>query len=187
MLQLGEDPQRGFHHPLLKPNRFHPKPKYPVSCYMGLGLYWDPLDYRYHPEHEGVPPWPLPDWLSDLCRRLVQEKFPHLSYRPEAALVNYYQSSQKMGWHVDKEEEDHMAPVIGLNFGSRCRFYFEDENGEEQSFLLPGNSVYLFGQSARLMRHAVGAPQKNSLSHESHGLLRPGERLNVTVRQVRRA
>jgi alkylated DNA repair dioxygenase AlkB len=91
-----------------------------------------------------------------------------------------------MSWHTDKEEEDKLAPVIGVNFGSTCRFYFETEQGEEASFLLPSNSVYVFGGSARQMRHAVGSGRKNTLSPESHGLLASGERLNITVRKVRK-
>lgn len=186
ILRLGDDPLRGFHHPDLKPNRFHPHPKYPVSRYMGLGLYWNPLDYKYYEEFKGYKPHPLPAWLRSLCHELAHEHFPQVSFVPEAALVNYYLKDKKMSWHTDKEEEDKRAPVIGINFGSTCRFYFENEAGEEKSFLLPSNSVYVFGESARLMRHAVGSGRMNTLSFESHGVLASGERLNITVRKVRK-
>lgn len=182
ILRLGEDKQRGFHHPHLKPNRFHAAPRYPVDHYMGLGLYWDPLDYLYHPRmlHNGLEPWPLPQWLVKLCHEVLAQTFPHhTNWRAEAALVNYYTTGRKMGRHVDKEEKDHRAPVIGFNFGGTCRFYYNDE-----SFLLPGNYVYVFGDSARLMSHGVGAAYKKSLSWESAGILKEGERINITVRQV---
>ena len=182
ILRLGGDKERGFHHPALKPNRFHATPRYPVDQYMGLGMYWDPLDYLYHShmQHNGMAPWPLPPWLVKLCHEVLAETFPHhTTWRAEAALVNYYTSGRKMGRHVDKEEKDHRAPVIGFNFGGTCRFYFHEE-----SFLLPGYSVYVFGASARLMPHGVGAAYKKSLSWESSGILKEGERLNITVRQV---
>jgi len=181
ILRLGEDPVRGFHHPALKPNRFHAKPMYPVDRYMGLGLYWNPLDYLYHNTlPSGAAPHALPGWLRDLGEQIVQECFPHfVGWKAEAALVNYYRSGRKMGRHVDKEEKDHRAPVVGINFGGTCRFYYHDE-----SFLLPGNSVYVFGESARLMPHGVGAAYQKSLSMESVGILLPGERLNVTLRKV---
>ncbi|MBY0517948.1 MAG: alpha-ketoglutarate-dependent dioxygenase AlkB [Bacteriovoracaceae bacterium] len=187
ILHLGEDALKGFKHPDLKANRFHLRPKYPVSHYMCFGLYWSPLDYFYHLEipDQKVKPWEIPDWLTRECVKLVKEKFPHhKSWRAETTLVNFYQASKKMGWHVDKEEKNHTAPVVGINFGSSARFYFEDEEKSEKSFILPANSVYLFGDSARMMRHAVGAGLKKTLSPESHGLLREGERLNLTVRQV---
>ena len=186
ILELGAHPVKGFHHPNLKPNRFHAQPKYPVSRYMGLGLYWNPLDYLYYPQFQGQPPHALPLWLQELSTDLAQTHFPHLSFTPETALVNYYLPDKKMSWHKDKEEEDKLAPVIGVNFGSTCRFYYETEAGEEESFLLPGNSVYIFGDSARQMSHAVGSGRKNTLSPESHGLLASGERLNVTVRKVKK-
>ena len=185
ILKLGSDPQRGFHHPDLKPNRFHSNPKYPVSSYMGLGLYWNPLDYKYYELFNGVKPHPIPVWLSSLCYEIAQLHFPHRDFSPQAALVNYYRKGKRMSWHTDKEEEDKRAPVIGVNFGSTCRFYFENESGAEESFLLPSNSVYVFGESARQMRHAVGSGRMNTLSLESHGVLSPGERLNITVRKVR--
>lgn len=186
VLRLGEHPVKGFHHPDLKPNRFHAHPKYPVSRYMGLGLYWNPLDYKYYSEFKGEKPHPLPAWLVQLSCEVAREHFPHLPFEPQTALVNFYLVDKKMSWHTDKEEEDKLAPVIGVNFGSTCRFYFETEDGQEKSFMLPGNSVYVFGGSARQMRHAVGSGRRNTLSIESHGLLASGERLNITVRKVRK-
>ncbi len=189
IFKLGADAKRGFHHPDLKPNRFHATPKYPVDHFMGWGFYWDPMDYRYKtklPVSE-VKPWPVPPWLIEEVELVLRDTMPHWleSYRAEAVLVNYYTSGRKMGWHVDKDEDDHLSPVIGFNFGSPVRFYFQNKNAEEESFILPGNSVYLFGDEARLMRHAVGAPYKKPLSIGSEEFLKVGERVNLTVRKVR--
>jgi alkylated DNA repair dioxygenase AlkB len=189
ILALGSDPIKGFHHPSLKPNRFHVAPMYPVDQYMGLGMYWNPLDYLYYPtipQSGHVPVLPIPEWLMLEAKKIVLDRFPHFTnWQAQAVLVNYYRAGKKMSWHVDKEEEDKFAPVVGINFGSSCRFYYENEFKEEASFILPSNSVYIFGNEARLMRHAVGSGYKKSLSMESHGLLADGERLNLTVRQVR--
>lgn len=186
ILTLGQDAARGFHHPDLKPNRFHPKPKYPVDRYMCLGLYWNPLDYRYYPQGPGeVTPHAIDPWLQDLGAAVVAECFPDVvGWRAEAVIVNYYTKGRKMSWHTDKEELDKTAPVVGINFGSTAKFYFETPSGEEASVLIPGNSVYCFGGTARQMRHAVGAGRAKSLSFESAGLLGPGERLNLTLRKV---
>lgn len=182
ILRDGEDPLRGFHHPDLKPNRFHQKPKYPVKCYMGYGHYWNPMDYRYHATlANGATPFLIPPWMQELARQVVSECFPHhlSTWQAQAALVNYYTGDAKMGMHVDKDEADHRAPVIGISFGGTCRFLFED-----QAVLIPGNSVYCFGDSARLMRHGVGTTYKNSLSPEASGLLKDKERLSVTLRKI---
>jgi len=188
ILELGADPVRGFHHPLLKPNRFHSEPRYPVDRYMCLGLYWDPRDYRYHEviPTSGQVPHGLPGEWSELYARLLEELFPsERGVVPETALVNYYRDGRRMGQHVDKEEEDHVAPVLGVSFGAATRFYFLGPRGEKQSLLLPGNSVYVFGHRARLMPHSVGQPLLKNFSSEAHGLLLPGERLSVTLRRVR--
>lgn len=187
ILQRGEDPLRGFQHPDLRPNRFHAAPKYPVKNYMGLGLYWNPLDYLYHPTlPNGATPFPIEPWMKAVAQEVLSDLFPQqlLTWQAQAALVNYYTADSKLGLHVDKEERDHRAPVIGISFGGTCRFYYESEAGEERSFLLPGNSIYCFGERARLMRHGVGTTYKNSLSAESSGLLKDKERLSVTLRKV---
>lgn len=189
ILKDGEDPARGFHHPHVKPNRFHPNPKYPVQRYMGLGLYWNPVDYSYRPRMpDGTTPFAIPEWLQQTARRIVAATLPlQLPFwRAESALVNYYLSGDKMGMHVDKEEEDQVAAVVGLCFGGTCRFLYEDEAGNEASFMLPGNSAYCFGGPARSMRHGVGTTYKNTLAPGSSGLLQDKERLSVTLRKVKR-
>lgn len=186
ILKLGADEQRGFHHPNLKPNRFHSAPKYPVKKFMCLGLYWSPLDYTYHhtiPERN-VKPHPIPSSLRILALELLEKYFPYKYFSPEAVLVNFYTQNSSMGLHVDKDEEDHYAPVIGMNFGSTCRFFYESENGEVKDVLIPGNSIYIFGGQARLMRHGLGTIYAKTLSAGSEKFLISKERLNITIRQV---
>ena len=99
-------------------------------------------------------------------------------------MVNMYTKDSSMGLHVDKDEDDDKAPVIGLNFGSTCRFFYEDETGLMRDLKIPGNSLYIFGQSARLMRHGLGSIYTKTLSAGSEKFLEDKERLNLTVRQV---
>lgn len=187
ILSDGEDPVRGFTHPYLRPNRFHAAPKYPVKRYMGYGLYWNPLDYLYHESlPSGERPFEIKDWMHQLGQNVVGELFPQhkKTWKAQSALVNYYTPNSKLGLHVDKEETDLTAPVVGISFGGTCRFFYEDQKGQEQSFLLPGNSVYCFGESARMMKHGVGTTYKNTTSFESVGLLHDKERLSLTFRKV---
>jgi alkylated DNA repair dioxygenase AlkB len=186
ILGLGEDPLRGFHHPFVKPNRFHRAPKYPVKKYMGLGLYWNPLDYKYLKVMPGteIRPHAIPLELRDLCWEVLAKYFPTPEFDPQGVIVNFYTQDSSMGLHVDKDEEDKTSPVIGLNFGSTCRFFYEDERGEMKDLRIRGNSLYIFGGKARQMRHGLGSIYAKTLSEGSEEFLQNKERLNLTVRQV---
>lgn len=186
ILELGKDSTRGFHHPDLKPNRFHKSPKYPVKKFMCLGLYWNPLDYCYYDKipGKGAKPHPIPLELTQLAQDILKSYFPFQDYRPESVMVNFYTDNSSMGMHVDKDEPHKTAPIIGLNFGSTCRFFYEEDNGEIKDIKIPGNSIYVFGGSARMMRHGLGSIYANTLSPGSQGFLKSKERLNLTIRQV---
>ena len=153
---------------------------------MCLGLYWNPLDYRYKLCVPGtdVSPFEIPSELRDLAFKILEEYFPFQGFKPEGVIVNFYTADSSMGLHVDKDEEDQIAPIIGINFGSTCRFFYEDESGEMQHLRIPGNSIYVFGGSARLMRHGLGSVYAKTLAPGSEGLLMNKERLNLTIRQV---
>ncbi len=187
--ELGRDPVRGFHHPPVKPNRFHRAPRYPVKKYMCLGLYWNPLDYLYHERlpQTGVAPHEIPAELEILGQKILADFYPWPGFRPQSVLVNFYTTDSSMGLHVDREEEEKAAPVIGLNFGSTCRFFYEDGDGVIRDVKVPGNSVYVFGGSARMMRHGLGSIYAKTLAPGSGPFLKNKERLNLTIRQVRPA
>lgn len=186
MDDLGRDEACGYHHPLLKPNRFHKTPRYPVKKFMCLGLYWNPLDYLYYKKipEKGVSPHPIPQDLKDLSARILKDFYPTPHYTPQSVMVNFYTKDSSMGLHIDKDEPNKTAPIIGLNFGSACRFFFENEGGEIKETRIPGNSIYVFGKSARLMRHGLGTIFTKSLSPGSELFLQNKERLNLTIRQV---
>ncbi len=186
IMKKGEDPVRGFHHPDVKPNRFHKAPKYPVKKFMCFGLYWNPLDYRYYPviPEFAAKPFPIPKPVREISSTVLSEIFLWRDFSPESVLVNFYTEDSSMGLHIDKDEEDQKAPVIGLNFGSTCRFFYEDEHGEMKDARIPGNSLYVFGGEARQMRHGLGSIYAKTLSPGSEGHLKNKERLNLTIRQV---
>ncbi len=186
ILKKGEDPVRGFHHPELRPNRFHKTPKYPVKKYMCLGFYWNPLDYAYYPviPETGAKPFPILPEIKSLTENVLSTLYAWKNFSPEGVIVNYYTRDSSMGLHVDKDEEDHESPVIGVNFGSTCRFFYEDEQGEMKDTKIPGNSLYIFGKSARLMRPGLGSIYTKTLSPGSENFLQNQERLNLTIRQI---
>lgn len=188
MINLGLDSAKGFHYPDLKPHRFNAKPKYPVKKYMCLGLYWNPLDYLYNnliPQHQ-VSPHPIGNDFKTLSKKIIKKTFPlwEKTYKAEAILVNYYLQKDKMGWHTDKEEKDLKAPVIGISLGSEARFQYENKKGEKKNLHLPSGSIYVFAETARLMRHSIAHVYTKTLPDSLKDLLGPGERISLTIRKV---
>ena len=187
IFQKGQDELRGFHHPDVKPNRFHAKPKYPVKKYMCFGLYWNPLDYIYYPviPDNQTKPFPVPKLFQDFCQKVLEQYYPIESkYWVESIIVNFYINTSSMGAHVDKDEEDHTSPVIGVSFGSTCRFLYEDTDGVMKDIKIPANSVYIFGKEARLMKHGVGTVYAQTVPQDQSKYFESKERLNLTFRKV---
>ena len=74
-----------------------------------LGWVSDKSGYRYQPFHPvtGLPWPPVPEVALRVWREVAD--YP---YDPEVCLVNYYESSAKMGLHQDKDELDFDAPIV---------------------------------------------------------------------------
>ncbi|HXW21079.1 MAG TPA: alpha-ketoglutarate-dependent dioxygenase AlkB, partial [Roseiarcus sp.] len=91
--------------PLFRP--LMPKTGKPFSVLMTnlgpLGWVSDRAGYRYQPTHPATrAPWPP---IPEIARAAWAELAPDAP-APEACLVNYYQSSARMGLHQDRDEED---------------------------------------------------------------------------------
>jgi DNA oxidative demethylase len=188
VLELGRDERRGFKHPDLKPNRFHPKPKYPVKKYMCFGLYWNPLTYQYTPTlpESDISPFEIPSWMKHVSDKLIKLYFPEVSsiFKPQSAIINYYTEQSRMGLHTDKEEKDLRVPVIGFNFGATGRFQYINREGKTCDLKVTSGSVYLFGGPMRLMRHGLAHVYKKTAPSYLKTLIHPDERLNLTLRKV---
>jgi|GEM_PF-1581559 len=191
-LERGKDPVRGFKRPKLKPNRPGLDLNYPVKKYMCYSLYWDPSAYVYNGNIPGTttPPFPIPELLEKLSYDAVQTFFPHHlpQFKLESCYVNFY-TKDEMGidstipLHKDKEEIDLKFPVIGLSLGSTARFMYQGLKGTIQEITIPDRSLYLFGDSMRLMRHGVKEVLPD-LPANYEGLLAPRDRLNFNLRKV---
>src|SRR5690606_35556272 len=70
--------------------------------------------YRYQPAHPVTGrPWPaIPPRLLDLWAEVAGYGAP-----PEACLVNFYDSTAKMGLHQDRDEGTFDAPVASVSLG----------------------------------------------------------------------
>src|SRR5690348_9117454 len=70
-----------------------------------LGWHWTPYQYsRIAADSDGAPVKPFPDWLADLGRRAVVAAYGDedaaAGYRPDVALINFYDANARMGMHV---------------------------------------------------------------------------------------
>jgi alkylated DNA repair protein (DNA oxidative demethylase) len=151
-----------------------------------LGWYWRPFHYsRTADDHNGAHVPELPDWLADLGRSAVaaayQDPDAGAAYRPDVALVNYYDHEAKLGMHQDKEERSD-APVVSLSIGDSCVFRFgntENRNRPWTDVELVSGDAFVFGGPSRFVYH--GVPKLYPDSGPAETGLTSG-RLNLTLR-----
>ena len=147
-----------------------------------LGWHWEPYRYRRHVD--GVPVKPFPDWLGDLGRRAVADAYgPDApAYRPDIALVNFYQAGARMGMHQDRDERSH-APVVSLSLGDTGRFRLGNPDNRGRPWCdidLHSGDLLVFGGPSRLAYHGITrilpgtGPTDIDLHHG---------RLNITLRE----
>ncbi|GAA3880886.1 alpha-ketoglutarate-dependent dioxygenase AlkB [Leifsonia kafniensis] len=151
-----------------------------------LGWHWQP--YRYTREAgdvNGVRVLEFPDWLADLGRRAVAEALQDpqagAGYHPDAALVNYYDDTAKMGMHQDKDEISD-APVVSLSIGDTCKFRFGNTTDRGQPYTdldLESGDLFVFGGPSRFAFHGVPKVYPDTGSRAT-GLARG--RINITMR-----
>lgn len=151
-----------------------------------LGWHWYPYGYSRTVDDAGTPVKPFPAWLAELGRRAVAEAYADeeagRAYRPDVALVNYYDNDAKMGLHQDKDERS-LAPVVSLSLGERCVFRFGNTENRGRPWTdieLSSGDLFVFGGPSRLAYH--GVPRiRPSAGDPELGL--PGGRLNITLRE----
>lgn len=143
-----------------------------------LGWVSDRTGYRYQPTHPDTgQPWPaMPDVLNKLWADVAN--YPHPA---EACLVNFYNSTAKMGLHQDKDEQDFAAPVVSVSLGDTGLFRIggTTKGGKTQSVKLASGDVLVMGGESRLCYHGI-----DRIIAGTSILLKDGGRINLTMRRV---
>ena len=118
----------------------------------------------------------MPPAVTDAWRALC-----HWPQEPEACLVNWYETSARMGLHQDRDEAALDAPILSLSLGSRCLFRYGGTSRRDatRSFTLSSGDALVIGGPARMIFHGVDRIVPNT-----SGLLPNGGRINLTVRRV---
>ncbi|MGI9005528.1 MAG: alpha-ketoglutarate-dependent dioxygenase AlkB family protein [Streptosporangiaceae bacterium] len=152
-----------------------------------LGWHWLPYRYsRTADDVDGAPVKPFPGWLAELGRRALDaacgsERDP-AGYRPDVAMINFYDEQAKMGLHADKEERS-PAPVVSLSLGASCVFRFGNVRGRGRPWTdvtLESGDLFVFGGPARLAYHGVTKTLPGT-GRPDIGL--PAGRLDITLRE----
>jgi DNA oxidative demethylase len=158
---------------------------HPMSVRMVcLGWHWSPYRYtRTADDVNGARVLDLPDWLADLGRAVLADAYGTgaSGYRPDTALVNWYDPTAKMGMHQDKDEVDD-APVVSLSIGASCVFRFGNTENRGRPYTdvtLGSGDAFVFGRESRFAYHGVPRILRGTADPEA-GL--PEGRINVTLR-----
>lgn len=150
-----------------------------------LGWHWLPYRYsRTADDVDGAPVKAFPEWLGELSRRAVLEAYGDAalahSYAPDAALVNFYDATARLGMHQDKEERS-AAPVVSLSIGDTCVFRFGNTDNRGKPYTdveLFSGDLFVFGGASRFAFHGVPKVAPGTANPE----LGLKGRLNITVR-----
>jgi alkylated DNA repair protein (DNA oxidative demethylase) len=134
---------------------------------------------------DGTPVKPFPGWLADLGRRAVADAYggqQAAAYRPDVALVNFYDARARMGMHADRDERS-LASVVSLSLGASCVFRFGNTGSRNRPWTdveLESGDLFVFGGPSRLAYH--GVPRTLPGTGRPEIGLESG-RLNITLRE----
>lgn len=134
--------------------------------------------YRYQANHPKTDkPWPkIPDQLIQIWQDLSGAP-----YLPEACLINFYDTSARMGLHQDNDEDNLDAPVLSISLGDTCQFRIgqTSRDGQTKSFKLNSGDIVILSGESRLCFHGV-----DKIYPDTSPLLKNGGRINLTLRRV---
>ena len=154
-----------------------------------LGWHWTPYKYtRAAVDQNNAPVTPFPNWLGELSRQALADAYgsgPLVdTYKPDAALINFYDRHAKLGMHQDKDERSD-APGVSLSIGATCIFRFgntENRNAPYTDIELRSGDLFVFGGPSRLAYHGVPRTTQAGTTNPDTGLT--NARLNITGRDT---
>lgn len=174
-----------------------------------VGWHWQPYRYsRTADDVNGARVADFPHWLVELGRSAVAAASSvsdpggsgslggvggvdslggvsesGVAYTPDAALINFYDGTARMGMHQDKEERSG-APVVSLSIGDTCVFRFGNTHTRGRPYTdveLVSGDLFVFGGASRFAYHGVPKVYPNT-ADPATGIR--GGRLNITLRET---
>lgn len=164
--------------------KFHLKCASAGQC----GWYSDEQGYRYTRVHPCLAT-PFPE-IPPVIYRIAIEAAASVgeTFTPHTALLNWFQEGDSLGLHVDKTEENLIAPVVSISLGTNGLFQIGGVERDDpiRDVILESGDVLVFGREHRLIWHGIKkvfAPLPLFDPTKEIGMKVPG-RINITVRQV---
>ena len=146
-----------------------------------LGWVSDRSGYRYDPvDPDSGRPWPpMPEAFRRLAAAAARED-GFANYAPDACLINRYEPGSKLSMHIDKDENDPIAPIVSVSLGIPAVFLWGGKRRADRPrrIRLESGDVVVWGGPARFIYHGV-APLRDAI-HPLTGHLR----INLTFRKV---
>jgi len=143
-----------------------------------LGWVSDREGYRYADQHPVTGrSWPaMPERLSALWAQYADPDRP-----PDSCLINLYRGEAKLGLHVDSDEADLKAPVLGVSLGDTAVFRLGGcaRTDPTRTVRLNSGDINLLTGGARNAYHGV-----DRILAGSSRLIPGGGRLNLTLRRA---
>lgn len=123
---------------------------------------------------------PLPDWLSALADRLMEEEV--FSARPDQVIINEYLPGQGITAHVDCEP-CFGCTIASLSLGSACLMEFSHLHSNQSStqFLAPRSLLILNGEARFNWTHGIAARKSDVIDGKK---IARGRRVSLTFRSV---
>jgi alkylated DNA repair protein (DNA oxidative demethylase) len=127
-----------------------------------LGWHWYPYRYsRTCDDGDGAPVKSFPPLLAKLgSAACVATGFRSVPY--DAAIVNFYEATAKLGLHQDKIEGPEViragSPVVTISVGDTCVFRFGNTARPSRPYRdvqLASGDLFVFGGPSRLAFHGV--------------------------------
>ncbi len=142
----------------------------------------DRRGYRYDPcDPDSGQPWPPMSATFLQLAADAADAAGFLGYVPDACLVNRYTSGTRLTLHQDRDEDDHVAPIVSVSLGLPATFLFGGFARNDKTVRVPlaHGDVVVWGGVDRMRFHGV-LPVKDGM----HALL-GARRINLTFRKVK--
>jgi alkylated DNA repair protein (DNA oxidative demethylase) len=147
-----------------------------------LGWVTDRTGYRYDAiDPTTGKPWPdMPPIFRELAGQAAAQA-GFAGFRPEACLVNCYESGARLSLHQDRDEKNYDEPIVSVSLGLPATFLWGGLKRVDRPvrYRLVHGDVVVWGGPSRLTFHGV-AP----LADGEHELL-GRRRINLTFRKAR--
>ncbi|MFZ3086537.1 MAG: DNA oxidative demethylase AlkB [Methylotenera sp.] len=146
-----------------------------------LGWVTDKTGYRYDARDPLTgQPWPeMPASFLALAHEAAMQA-GYIGFKPDACLINRYQTGARMSLHQDKDERDFNQPIVSVSLGVPAVFQLGGFNRSDQAIklVLHHGDVLVWGGESRLRYHGV-LPLKAG-KHPAFGEYR----INLTFRKA---